>query len=226
MKYDVQLPRKLAYPVNLDTLFMMDEKEYPEISDLIGILKRWDRNATIDSKGAAVFAVMFYYIADKYQTDPTFKVMTKQDCLEAFQHAKQHLLKHFKTIDITLGEYQRLERGKKSLPLAGLPDVLAQMYSTPIGDGRMKGTIGECYIAFARYHKMGLPEIETINCYGASNKPQSPHYDDQMELFAQQKTKKMTLDRERVYHEAKAIYHPEELSRVKAASGELLRKGR
>jgi acyl-homoserine-lactone acylase len=50
-------------------------------------------------------------------------------------------------------------------------------------------------------------EIETINCYGASNKPDSPHYSDQMELFVQQKTKPMTLDQQKVSAEAKTVYH-------------------
>ena len=150
--------------------------------------------------------------------------MTKRDCIDALHYAKEYLLKHFGSTNIMLGEYQRLERGKKSLPLAGLPDVLAQMYSTPAGNGRVKGTIGECYIAFAQYKSEGLPEIETINCYGASNRPGSPHYDDQMELFVQQKTKKMTLDKELVYREAESIYHPEELSRVRVDARELARK--
>lgn len=224
IKYDLQLPQKLAYPVNIDTLFMIDAESNPDIADLVSILVSWDRKATTESKGAAVFGVMFYYIADKYRKDPTFKTMTRQGCIEAFRYAKEYLLKYFGTVDITLGDYQRLERGNKSYPLAGLPDILAQMYSTPSGDGLVKGTIGECYVAFARYSREGLPEIETINCYGASNKPGSPHYDDQMELFLQQKTKKMTLDREQVYREAKAIYHPEELSRVRIARKESVRK--
>lgn len=224
IKYDLQLPQKLAYPVNIDTLFMIDAENNPDVADLISILKAWDRNSPAESKGAAIFAIMFYHIADKYQKDQTFKAMTTQGCIEAFRYAKEYLLKHFGTLDITLGDYQRLQRGDKSYPLSGLPDILAQMYSTPNGDGRLKGTIGECYIAFARYKALGLPEIETINCFGASNKRGSPHYDDQMELFLQQKTKRMTLDRGQVYREAKSIYHPEELSRVRTDRKESVRK--
>jgi acyl-homoserine-lactone acylase len=59
-----------------------------------------------------------------------------------------------------------------------------------------------------RFTKAG-PEIETINCFGASNRKNSPHYSDQMALFQQQKTKKMTLNKEEVYRTAETIYHPE-----------------
>jgi acyl-homoserine-lactone acylase len=123
-------------------------------------------------------------------------------------------MKNFGTTDISLGEFQRLERGGKSLPLAGLPDMLATMYSMPAENGRRRGAIGDCYIAFAKFTPTG-PEIETINCYGASNRKNSPHYDDQMELFQKQQTKKMTLNRDEVYMNAKAIYHPEVFSKIR-----------
>jgi acyl-homoserine-lactone acylase len=54
----------------------------------------------------------------------------------------------------------------------------------------------------------GLPKIETINVFGASNDPESPHFDDQMELFLDQKLKPMTLDKAEVLKTAKEIYNP------------------
>lgn len=214
IKYDLQLPRQLAYPVNIDTLFLLSEDRNKGVSDLIGILNSWDRKGTIDSYGATVFAVLFYYVAEKYKSDQNLKAMTKEMCLDAMFYAKDYLLNNFGTVRVALGEFQRLVRGDKSLALGGLPDVLATMYSIPMEDGRMKGSIGDCYIAFARFTADG-PEIETIHNYGASNQPDSPHYDDQMELYQRQETKKMTLDRDRIYQEAKQIYNPEALSKVR-----------
>lgn len=213
IKYDLQLPQKLAFPVDIDALFELDESDHPEIADLIRTLKRWDRRGTTESKGAAIFAMFFYYVAARYQADESFKLMTSSMCAEAMQYVKGYLLSNFGTTDIALGEYQRLERGDWSIPLPGLPDVLAAMYSTPTENGRVKGTVGECYIGLAKFTATG-PEIETINVFGASNRKGSQHYDDQMELFQQQKTKKMTLDRAQVYKDAKVIYHPEVLSRL------------
>jgi acyl-homoserine-lactone acylase len=54
------------------------------------------------------------------------------------------------------------------------------------------------------------PEIESINTYGASNKPESRHYTDQMKMFVEHKMKKMRLDKEEVYRNASRIYHPVE----------------
>ena len=61
---------------------------------------------------------------------------------------------------------------------------------------------------FVRYGKEGYPKIETINMYGASAKPGSRHFDDQVEMFLQQKTKTMTMDKAIVYKNAERVYHP------------------
>jgi acyl-homoserine-lactone acylase len=213
MKYDVQLPKQLAFPVDIDALFSLNEKQHPDIASLITTLKKWDRKGTTDSHGAAIFGIFFYYVAAKYERDPNFKLMTADMCAEALVYVKDYILKNFGTTHITLGEYQRLERGERSLPLAGLPDVLAAMYSTPTENGRVKGTVGECYIALIKFTPDG-PEIETVNAYGASNRPGNKHYDDQMELFQKQQTKKMTLSAEEIYANAKTVYHPEIFSRL------------
>jgi acyl-homoserine-lactone acylase len=208
IKYDLQLPRQLHYPVDIDALFRLDQGLYPDISELIVALKNWDRKATFESTGATVFATAFYQIAAKYEADKTFTLLTDEMSVEVLRTAKAHLLKHFGTTEVPLGEFQRLERGGKSLPLAGLPDVLATMYSKPAENGRMKGSLGECYIALIKFTPQG-PEIETINAYGASNRKHSPHYSDQMELFQRQKTKRMTLDATEVYRQAETIYFPD-----------------
>jgi hypothetical protein len=35
--------------------------------------------------------------------------------------------KHFGTIEVPLGDLQKLVRGKKELPIGGIPDVIATM---------------------------------------------------------------------------------------------------
>ncbi len=224
IKFDVQLPKgKLAYPVNLDSLFLLDEKKLePHLAILAGKLKRWDRRAETDSEGAALFAIVFYYIAERYLEDNGYNLMTTARCVKALRHAYDHMMTHFGTTRITLGDYQRLERGNKSYPLRGIPDVLAAMYSAPSGNGRVKGIVGDCYIAMIRFTPSGT-EIETVNVYGASNRPDSPHYTDQMDLYSRRQLKKMELDKSRVYEKARTVYHPEVLSRL---STKLMRASR
>jgi acyl-homoserine-lactone acylase len=58
--------------------------------------------------------------------------------------------------------------------------------------------------------KMGKngPEIETVHAYGASARPDSPHFTDQMPLFVNEKRKLMTLDKKMILRSAEQIYHP------------------
>ena len=71
----------------------------------------------------------------------------------------------------------------------------------------MKVVSGESYIELVRFTPEG-PEIESVISYGSSDHPDSPHYSDQMELYAQFKTKKMTFDRTSIFENASRIYHP------------------
>jgi acyl-homoserine-lactone acylase len=68
--------------------------------------------------------------------------------------------------------------------------------------------VGESYIQLVKFTHKGLPQIESVSPYGASNKPGSKHYTDQMELFTHEKRKAMSLDKKYVYAHAETIYHP------------------
>jgi acyl-homoserine-lactone acylase len=90
----------------------------------------------------------------------------------------------------------------------GLPDLLSPQWTEPYKDGKLKVTGGDGYIAFIRFPRQGLPQIESVNMYGASSKPGNKHFDDQVRLFMSQTTKKMTLDKQEIYRNAERVYHP------------------
>ena len=117
------------------------------------------------------------------------------------------MLKHFGTTEVSLGDYQKLVRGNKELPVFGINDVVTAMSSIPYKDGKVKVTAGESYIELVKFTPNG-PEIESVISYGSSDHPDSPHYNDQMELYTSYKTKKMTFDKAEIYANAKRIYHP------------------
>jgi acyl-homoserine-lactone acylase len=118
------------------------------------------------------------------------------------------MMKYFGTTDLSLGDIQKLVRGDDIRPASGLPDVLAAAYTEPYKKGMLRVTSGDAYICFVRYPKNGLPLIESVNTFGASSRPGSPHYKDQEDLFQRQQTKPMTLDKQKVLASAEKIYHP------------------
>ena len=116
---------------------------------------------------------------------------------------------YFGRTDLALGDIQKLVRGDKDWPLGGFPDLLSPQWTEPYKDGQLRSVGGDGLIMFVRFPKEGLPKIESINMYGASTKPGSPHFNDQVALYLQQKTKTMSLDKNEVYKKAEKIYHPE-----------------
>jgi len=207
IKYDLQLPAKLSYSVNTDTLFLIPAKQHPEISDVIQLLQEWNKKGDVNNTGATLFDIIYYYVVNELQNGKSYTTVSTAKAVELFRYARTYLLEHFKKINVSLGDYQKLVRGNKILPLQGIPDVIAAIYATPYKNGLVRGSQGESYIELVRFTKDG-PQIESVNCYGASNRPNSPHYSDQAELFIKQSTKPMTFDKAEIYKNAERIYHP------------------
>lgn len=209
IKYDGQLPEKLAFRTNMESLFDLNPGKYPEISKQIEAINSWDKNSGIESEGAAVFAFVYYYWWDKFAENGRGweTILTEAESVESLNAAKIHFQTYFGKELVNLGEYQKLVRGNKAMPLPGIDDVITAMRSLPWENGMRRGTQGESYIMIVRFGE-GLPKIETINVFGASNNPDSPHYDDQMEFYLNQKLKPMSLDKHKVLENAKRVYHP------------------
>ena len=209
IKFDRQLPAQLHYLYGVDTLFLMKPADYPAFDTLLGNLQGWDKRGDADSKGAGAFLMVYEVVSAAYRgKDP--QTLTRKECEQVLEKVKQTMIKNYGSSDLRLGDMQKLVRGEKSLPAPGLPDLLAPEWGIAQKDLTRKITGGDAYVAMVRFPKNGLPVIETVNTYGASSKPGSPHFDDQVPLFLNQQTKPMTLDKVKVLATAKRVYHPGE----------------
>lgn len=208
IKYDHQLPTPTVYSwMDINHLFKLKAAKYPEIAPLIKRIQNWDRKATSNSFGAGAYLILYHRLYPYYKTLPKPKIIPPAILIKALKETKAYMLKHFNTLDVGLGDYQKLVRGDKEIPIFGLPDVVTAMSAVPHKDGKVKVTSGESYIQLVKFTPTG-PEIESIISYGSSDRRESKHYHDQMELYAKFKTKKMTFDKQTIYANAKKIYHP------------------
>ena len=208
IKYDHSLPTPLNYNyVDFNAIFEMNPDDYPDVADLLMDIQNWDRVASVDSYGAGAFAVLYYTLGKYYSKLGPSKVFNKLLIYTCLKDAKKHLLKHFKTTSIRLGDFQKLVRGDKELPIFGLPDVVTAMRGSAYKNGTIKINHGESYIALIRFGQ-NKTSVASIISYGSSNRPDSPHYSDQMEMYQRFETKPMHFDRENVMKDAKKIYHP------------------
>ena len=208
IKYDHQLPTPLQYNyMDLNPLFDMKVADYPEVSTLLTDIHNWDRITNPTSYGAGAYASLYYQLTPFYYKLGKDRVFTKEALYEALKITKAHLKTYFNAERIQLGEFQKLVRGDKELPIFGLPDVVTAMKGQPYKDGKIKITHGESYIGLVRFTP-NKTNFESVISFGNSRRPESPHYTDQMELYSNFETKTMSFDRSDVMKTAKRVYAP------------------
>ena len=208
IKYDHQLPTPLQYNyMDLNPLFDMKVADYPEVSTLLTDIQNWDRITNPTSYGAGAYASLYYQLTPFYYQLGKDRVFTKEALYEALKITKAHLKTYFNAERIQLGEFQKLVRGDKELPIFGLPDVVTAMRGQPYKDGKIKITHGESYIGLVRFTP-NKTYFESVISFGNSRRPESPHYTDQMELYSNFETKTMSFDRSDVMKTAKRVYAP------------------
>jgi len=207
IKFDRQYPEKLTFMYQLDSLFLLENTGDEQDNILLNTLKTWDFQGTAESKGAAVFMLVYEYLAKALRGQEA-RAITKEEGIKALAYAKKYLLDNFGKVDLALGDIQKLVRGNQEFPVGGLPDLLAPQWSRPYEGGKRKIVGGDAYVMMVKFPKNELPVIETVNTYGASSHPDNPHFADQVPLFLAQKTKPMTLDKQKVMAQAERIYSP------------------
>ena len=208
IKYDQKYPDSLAYVGNINKIFTLNVQD-ENLSDVHNLIKNWDKGGSYDNLGAAQWSLFYRFILD-ILSENNLKV-TDEISITFFEDAlsktKKHLQKYFNRIDIVLGDLQKHVRGDMVLPVSGLIDMIAPTYVIENDNGTFRSVSGESYIMLVQYSDSGV-EIETVLPYGNSNNNKSPHYTDQMKLYINKKTKKMTLDKDKIYNEAESIYNP------------------
>ena len=209
IKYDNKFPTPFNYNfMDVNKIMEMKPDDYPDIADLLKQIQNWDRSTDAASTGAGAYAMFYYTLADKYfyksYYDRNFSKSLIADCLV---EVKKRMKKYFNSTIIKLGDFQKLVRGDKEMPIFGMPDVITAMNASKYKDGKVQVTHGESYIQLVKFSSKGT-EIESIISYGSSDNEESPHYHDQMEKYSKFQTKKMSFDRDWVLNNSKRIYNP------------------
>ncbi len=215
VKYDLQYATETFYThtlSNLDSIFNLDTNKYPDLKDAMEIGQKWNGATDIHNKQATLFSVaitkVLTYLADELIFDMT-NTIPEDVYVDALRWAKKYLKKHYGTLEIELGEFQKHARADVEFPIGGMPENLAAMFMQKYKKGKMRSYTGDSYIQFARFTDEGV-KIESVHPYGASNRKGSPHYTDQMSLYANQQLKPMTLDKATIFKNAERVYHPGE----------------
>jgi acyl-homoserine-lactone acylase len=214
LKFDVSFSRKGGFGESMEPIFHLDENKYPDLKEAIQIIKGWNRIAEIHECAPTLLALVIKQIFDKNGCDDNcfvtgFKV-DEAEWVSSLRGACDTLKNHFGTVKVEWGTVQRNIRGNKNLPLRGFPDVLSPSYPKQIpGTFTFKPEFGDTYTMFASFGKNGLTQLNALQPLGNSLRPESKHYNDQMDLFSKQEMRPLSLKKEDVMKKAESTYHPQ-----------------
>ncbi|MGK0390267.1 MAG: acyl-homoserine-lactone acylase [Maribacter sp.] len=197
---------------NIEQIFHLDTLKYPDLTESIKLLSSWDRKTDPDRK-VGVFSLTILSILEELFGKgqlPGENTLDEAILVKHLKKSQKKLKKHFKRIDVTLGEVQRLERGKKDYPVGGMPDVMAAMNFQKGKKGRLTAYLGDAFFMFVTWKDDGTVMMEAINAFGASANADSQHFDDQVDMYLKHQLREVYLDKENVMKEVEREYHPGE----------------
>lgn len=176
----------------------------------VEILGGWDGMATVDNKALAILGTCVE-LYGQVQGPRQARKMAPEAVLRALARALATMDRRWGSIEVPWGSVHVTRRGDLELPIPGAGSTTASDPFTTLwmaGSGELsRGTggsgakwvtdRGSSWIQLVRYHQ-GDVEAMTIVPYGNTNLADSPHFNDQMPLFAQRKLKNALLTRAEV----------------------------
>ena len=214
LKFDVTLSHKGGFGESMESVFHLDESKYPDLKEAIQIIKAWNRTAEIHEYAPTYLGLMVKEIFEKRGWDDNQFVtgfdIKEDEWVSTLRHVCDTLKVHFGTTKVEWGTIHRNIRGDKNLPLRGFPDVLSPSYPKQVaGTFTFKPDFGDTYMMFASFDKNGLTKLAALQPTGNSLDPKSKHFNDQMDLFARQELRPLSLKKEDVMKKAESVYHPQ-----------------
>ncbi len=177
------------------------------------LLAGWDFTAGRENRQAALGVLTIYFLADEVEEFEKSSLGRHQFNAEqvekAFELAVTYLDENFGRLDPPWGEVQRLQRGEVDVPLGGGPDVLRAAYAEIQENGVLKANNGDGYIMLVAWRPDGSVESYSVHQFGSATiREESPHYDDQSEMFAAMQLKPVWFDLEEIMANLEAEYTP------------------
>ncbi len=189
-KFDVTSSPRSNTVRAIDAILAADASGDAELTDIQSVLRRWDRRANAESREAALVNLMFISIYNARREG-----RPEPDPIVTARAAATHLRTHFGAIDPPLGDVLRLRRGDVDLPLEGAPDTLRALRWAEEPDGRLNADFGDGFMMVMDWAPNGALSTRVIHQWGASERPESPHYNDQSAMFSRRAWRTVQVDR-------------------------------
>lgn len=236
LAYDTYLPGADILITGLLEAAKKSPVKSREAKAAIALLKKWDFRVSVNSveMTLAQFYLNAYYRSGKIprmignkrisrlgRFEYMSKTSSPKERLAVFQNALDKLKTDFGSWKTPWGEFNRYQRNdgkirqdfndaKPSIPVgmaSGRWGALAS-YGTRFGKDtkRQYGTSGNSFVAVVEFGDKVT--AKTMLAGGQSGDPNSPHFDDQAQRYADKQFKNVAYYKEDVLKRAKKTYHP------------------
>lgn len=190
---------------------------HPDLPLGLRILDQWNYAAEVDSAGMTFFHVWFAslqgLVAPQIQSPAALMETLVEHApqmqelsLQAASQASKLMRNGFDSLTVPWGDAHRIRRGEREEPLAGALTGEPLFVASDRGfiDGVWQVTYGYAYAMVVRFGQ----EVEAVSMvpFGASEDPDSPHYDDQLDLLVQRRFKLTRFKESAVQRHAESGY--------------------
>ncbi len=195
-------PDSLALQLRSQLLAMNFENE-PQLAKGLSVIEAWDGATNLDNPYTALSIATYQPIGVAFflgQTPPPLE--------QSYRDAYAYMMKHHGKLDPLWGDVNRHQRGGVDLSIAGGPDTLRAVNSSPNGKGALVMNSGDGLHYLWESYPDGRVELWGVHQFGSSNREESQHYTNQMELFVNEKYRRIPLGVEAVKTAATETYTP------------------
>ena len=178
-----------------------------QFTDAQTIVAQWDRATDMANRNAAL-AVMT--ALELFNDNSDINTHSDGDILDQLDESMALLMQFHGRLDPLWSEVNWLHRGNNKVALSGAPDTLRAVNSiVDRNTGTLSMVSGDGLYMLAEWQAgEDVPEVFAVHQFGASQDPNSPHYADQMEMFAAETLRPVPMTIEAVRAAAVRRYHP------------------
>jgi penicillin amidase/acyl-homoserine-lactone acylase len=191
IKYDTKYSTNSPAYRYRETLPDMVDTDDPIVKEALDVLMQWDLDTNLENTSTAIGVMtMEPIVRAEIFGNPIPEIA------EVFKEKAHVLHKAFGKIDVPWGEVNRIVRGNVNLPLEGGPDTLRAVYGDwDPEENHLEAQAGDCYVLLVSWDKDGNQHSESIHQFGSATMDEdSPHFGDQVPLFAKEEMKPTLMD--------------------------------
>lgn len=199
-------------------LLKSDPERAEKLREPVTALVAWDRRSTVESRETTLFMLWLETSLGEIWSG----AWTDEKCLSNLEKIIEALETSFERWDVAWGEVNRHQRpgpdaanpfsdSRESLPTAGAHGSAGIVFTFLARSQNTKlryGFHGHSYASAVEFSDP--PRAGSIVPYGQSRDPESPHFADQMALYASGKFKPVHFTPAQVRAHAERVYHPGE----------------